>query len=59
MSLATVPASAGDFDDEFDAIVDRYDGRPVRHEPSRWVTRREAIRGGLGFRRHRSRERGL
>lgn len=57
MSLTTLPAAAGDFDDEFSLIVDRYDAEPVRRVPSRWVSRREAIDEQLGFRRHRTRER--
>lgn len=59
MSTATLPAAAGDYDDDrFAEIVDRYNDEPARQEPSRFVSRREAIDEGLGFRRHRTRERG-
>lgn len=59
MSLSTL--TTPDFDDwdrdlEFEAIVEHYD-EPVRRT-QRWVSEREAIAEGLGFRRHRSRERG-
>jgi hypothetical protein len=57
MSTATVPTTSGDFDDEFGRITADYDAQPVRREPSRWVSQREAIDEGLGFRRHRTRER--
>ena len=58
MSTATIQTTSGDFnDDAFQQIAGQYD-RPARHEPSRWVSRREAIDEQLGFRRHRTRERG-
>ncbi len=56
MSVATLSRTP-DPGDEFDRIVERYDDQPVQHQPSRWVSEREAIAEGLGFRRHRTRER--
>lgn len=61
MSTAIHPPAAGDFDDfEFGLIVADFDEpeRPARQRPQQWVSEREAIAEGLGFRRHRSRERG-
>jgi hypothetical protein len=55
MSTATLTSTADP--DDFDRIVEHYNNQP-RHEPSRWVSRREAIDEQLGFRRHRTRERG-
>jgi hypothetical protein len=58
MSTATL-SPVSDPGDEFDRITARYDNdQPVKREPSRWVSEREAIAEGLGFRRHRTRERG-
>ncbi|WP_433730905.1 hypothetical protein ACQP2Y_21310 [Actinoplanes sp. CA-051413] len=59
MSTATIPAAAGDFDDEFDRITARYDeGRP-RFVKSRTevMTVQDAISVSMGRRRHRTRER--
>lgn len=58
MSTATVcpPAAAGD---DFGRLTAGYgatlEERPAR--ASRWVSKREAIAQGLGYRRHRTRER--
>jgi hypothetical protein len=54
MSTATLTPTADP--DDFDRIVEHYNDQP-RREPSRWVSEREAIAEGLGFRRHRTRER--
>lgn len=63
MSTALFPPAAGDFDGfddflEFEAITADFDEpqRPPRRT-SGWLSEREAIDEGLGFRRHRSRER--
>lgn len=56
MSTSTLARTPGPGDD-FDRIVEQCDEQPVRHEPSRWVSEREAIDEQLGFRRHRTRER--
>lgn len=62
MSTAILPPAAGDFDGwddalQFETLVADFDEphRPVRR-PHGWVSEREAIAEGLGFRRHRSRE---
>lgn len=65
MSTATLPPTAGDYDDwdsdaEFEAIVSGFDEPATTHRPSRAAQRREArtqIERGLGIVRHRTGER--
>ena len=62
MSLPTTATADFDgFDEflEFEAITADFDEpeRPARRTTG-WVSQREAIDEGLGFRRHRTRERG-